>query len=103
MTIRREGKPVFSGESSTARMKRSFEELAEFLFLQMTFPEGAVLATGTSVVPPLTTTLAHGDLVEIEIDQLGRLETPVAPADAVGRWLAERQRDPTLPFEPGRD
>ena len=103
MTIRREGEPVFSGESSTARMKRSFEELAEFLFRQMTFPEGAVLATGTSVVPPLTTTLAHGDLVEIEIDQLGRLETPVAPADAVGRWLAERQRDTTLSFEPGRD
>jgi 2-dehydro-3-deoxy-D-arabinonate dehydratase len=103
MTIRREGKPVFSGESSTARMKRSFEELAEFLFLQMTFPEGAVLATGTSVVPPLTTTLAHGDLVEIEIDHLGRLETPVAPAGSVGRWLAERRRDPTLSFEPARD
>jgi 2-dehydro-3-deoxy-D-arabinonate dehydratase len=103
MTITRSGEPVFFGESSTTRMKRSFEELAEFLFLQMTFPEGVVLATGTSVVPPLTTTLAHGDLVEIEIDHLGRLETMVAPADAVGTWLAERRLDPMLPFdhEPG--
>jgi len=103
MTIRREGEFVFSGESSTAQMKRSFEELAEYLFLQMTFPDGVVLATGTSVVPPLTTTLARGDLVEIEIDHLGRMETTVAAADEVGRWLTERRRDPTLSFEPGRD
>ena len=103
MTIRREGQLVFSGESSTAQMKRSFEELAEYLFLQMTFPDGVVLATGTSVVPPLTTTLARGDLVEIEIDHLGRMETTVAAADEVGRWLTERRRDPTLSFEPGRD
>lgn len=99
MTITRDGNPVFSGESSTGQMKRSFTELARFLFLQLTFPEGVVLATGTSVVPPLTTTLVHGDMVEIEIDHLGRFQTPVAPASAVGSWLSERRSDPTVVFE----
>lgn len=98
MTITRERSPIFVGESSTGRMKRSFAELTGFLFRQLTFPDGVVLATGTSVVPPLTTTLSVGDLVEISIDGLGRFTTPVAPADAVGAWLAERRADPNLSF-----
>jgi 2-dehydro-3-deoxy-D-arabinonate dehydratase len=98
MTIRREASALFVGESSTGRMKRSFAELAGFLFLQLTFPDGVVLATGTSVVPPLTTTLSVGDMVEISIDGLGRFTTPVAPADAVGAWLAERRADPKIAF-----
>jgi 2-dehydro-3-deoxy-D-arabinonate dehydratase len=103
MTITRNGDPVFFGESSTGQMKRSFAELARFLFLQMTFPEGVILATGTSVVPPLTTTLIHGDVVEIEIDRLGRFATPVTSATAVGRWLSRRRSDPTLAFDRGPD
>lgn len=99
MTIRRDGEPVFVGESSTARLKRSFEELARFLFLNMNFPDGVVLATGTSVVPPLATTLAIGDLVEIEIDELGRFVTPVASASVVGNWLSQRRLDPTIGFD----
>jgi len=103
MTITRDGDSVFFGESSTGQMKRSFAELARFLFLQMTFPEGVILATGTSVVPPLTTTLIHGDVVEIEIDRLGRFATPVTSATAVGRWLSRRRSDPTLAFDRGPD
>jgi len=99
MTITRNGASIFSGESSTSQMKRSFEELARFLFLQMTFPQGVVLATGTSVVPPMTTSLSVGDLVEIEITGLGRMVTPVVTATAAGNWLAERRLDPTLVFE----
>jgi 2-dehydro-3-deoxy-D-arabinonate dehydratase len=101
MTITREGDPIFAGESSTGRMKRSFAELAQFLFLQLSFPEGVVLATGTSVVPPLTTTLSHGDLVQIDIDGLGGFTTPVAPAAAVGAWLAKRRSDQTIVFDYG--
>jgi 2-dehydro-3-deoxy-D-arabinonate dehydratase len=99
MTIRRHGEVVFEGESSTAQLKRDFAELARFLFLQMTFPDGAVLATGTSVVPPMDMTLVGGDIVEIEIDELGRFETPVAWASVVGDWLAERRLDPTIGFD----
>lgn len=98
MRIIRDGDVVFSGESSTAQLKRSFGDLAQFLFRQLTFPEGAILATGTSVVPALTATLGFGDVVEIEIDGLGRLVTPVATASQVGCWLAERRLDPTVVF-----
>jgi 2-dehydro-3-deoxy-D-arabinonate dehydratase len=99
MTIRRGAEPVFTGSSSTSRLKRSFAELAGFLFHQMSFPDGVVLATGTSVVPPLTESLAHGDVVEIEIEGLGRQVTPVASAGQVGEWLARRRADPAAVFE----
>jgi 2-dehydro-3-deoxy-D-arabinonate dehydratase len=98
MTITRGGETVFSGGSSTGQMKRSFSELARFLFLQLTFPEGVILATGTSVVPALTLSLEQGDVVGIEIDGLGRQVTPVAPATEVGSWLSGRRLDPTLVF-----
>jgi 2-dehydro-3-deoxy-D-arabinonate dehydratase len=98
MSIIRQHKVVFAGESSTSRMKRSFEELGRYLFRQLSFPDGAILATGTSVVPPITTSLALGDLVEIEIDGLGRLVTPAAPATAVGTWLKRRRLDPAARF-----
>ncbi len=99
MTITRDENVVFSGESSTGQLKRGFEELTRFLFLQLSFPEGVILATGTSVVPPLTTTLSQRDLVEIEVDYLGRLVTPVAPAEGVGQWLTRRRSDPTAVFD----
>lgn len=98
MTIERDGQPVFSGESSTGRLKRTFAELARSLFLQTTFPEGAVLATGTSVVPSLSMTLIPGDVVEIEVEGLGRMVTPVASASAIGPWLAERWSNPASEF-----
>lgn len=102
MTIVRGANALFSGESSTARLKRSSDELARFLFLGLGFPDGVVLATGTSVVPPLTMSLAHDDVVEIEIDGLGRQSTPVKPAAEVGVWLTERRNDPRLHFTPSR-
>lgn len=98
MSIIRDDQVLFAGESSTSRMKRSFEELGRFLFRQLSFPEGAILATGTSVVPAITTSLAMGDVVEIEVDGLGRLVTPVAPAGAVGTWLMRRRLDPAARF-----
>jgi len=102
MTIRRRSGELFFGESSTSRMKRSFDELSRYLFLELAFPEGAVLATGTSVVPPLTTTLLPGDTVEIEVTGVGRLATPVAETALVGDWLSKRRMDPRIRFGPGR-
>jgi len=103
MTIRRSSDVVFSGESSTGRMKRSFDELSRHLFLDLAFPEGAILATGTSVVPPLTTTLVPGDSVEIEITGLGMLTTTVEEATLVGDWLSKRRIDPRIRFSPVPD
>jgi 2-dehydro-3-deoxy-D-arabinonate dehydratase len=73
VAIQRNGTRVFSGETSVGRIKRSFEELAGFLFRSQSFPHGAVLLTGTGVVPPDGFTLEEGDGVEIEISGIGRL------------------------------
>jgi 2-dehydro-3-deoxy-D-arabinonate dehydratase len=75
--IRRGGQSVFSGETSVGQIKRSFEELAAFLFRSQLFPQGAVLLTGTGVVPPGDFTLQAQDLVRIEINGIGTLENPV--------------------------
>jgi len=69
---------VFSGETSVGQIKRSFDSLAEFLFRSQSFPHGAVLLTGTGVVPPDNFTLAAGDRVRIRISGIGTLENPVA-------------------------
>src|SRR3954466_1689830 len=51
LRISRGGKPVFQGETSVANIKRSFEELVGYLFRSQTFPHGAILLTGTGIVP----------------------------------------------------
>jgi 2-dehydro-3-deoxy-D-arabinonate dehydratase len=78
LSIRRAGKSVFSGETSVGQIKRRFEELAGYLFRSQVFPHGAVLLTGTGIVPPGTFTLQERDVVEIEITGIGRLRNPVA-------------------------
>lgn len=78
LAILREGKKVFSGETSVGQIKRSFQELADFLFRCQTFPYGAVLLTGTGVVPPDDFTLRAEDIIEIEINGIGLLRNPVA-------------------------
>lgn len=80
--IVREGANVFSGETSTAKMRRSFDELAAHLGRALTLPHGAVLLTGTGIVPDTSVTLHDGDVVRIEIDRLGVLENRV---EVVGR------------------
>ena len=69
---------AFGDETSVDRIRRSFSELAGFLFRSQVFPTGAVLLTGTGIVPPDTFTLLEGDLVEIEISGIGLLRNPVA-------------------------
>src|SRR5260221_10509797 len=57
LEIKRKGERVFAGETSASQIKRRFEELANFLFRSQSFPHGAVLLTGTGVVPPDSFTL----------------------------------------------
>jgi 2-dehydro-3-deoxy-D-arabinonate dehydratase len=77
LTIRRRGAVAFTGETSVGNMKRGFEELAGFLFRSQVFPHGAVLLTGTGIVPPDSFTLQPEDGVEIEISGIGLLRNPV--------------------------
>ena len=77
LQIRRGSEMVFSGETSVGQIKRGFEELAEFLFRCQLFPNGAVLMTGTGIVPPESFTLQERDEVAIEISGIGWLKNPV--------------------------
>jgi 2-dehydro-3-deoxy-D-arabinonate dehydratase len=77
LEIRRGGQPVFSGQSGLDRMKRNFDELAGFLFRDNDFPAGAILLTGTGIVPPNEFTLASGDEIRISIEGLGTLTNVV--------------------------
>jgi 2-dehydro-3-deoxy-D-arabinonate dehydratase len=76
--IHRTEQTVFLGETSVGQIKRSFEELAGFLFRCQVFPHGAVLLTGTGVVPPDTFTLQDKDAITIEISGIGSLRNTVA-------------------------
>jgi 2-dehydro-3-deoxy-D-arabinonate dehydratase len=77
IAIRRNGEQVFAGETSVDQIKRKFTELAEFLFRSQKFPHGAILLTGTGIVPPDSFTLNAGDVVKIEISGIGTLENTV--------------------------
>lgn len=77
LTITRNGNAVFTGDTSVGKIKRQFEDLAAYLFRSQRFPNGAVLLTGTGIVPPDTFTLQEQDLIEIEIPEIGVLKNPV--------------------------
>jgi 2-dehydro-3-deoxy-D-arabinonate dehydratase len=77
ITILRNGQAAFSGQTSIGNIRRSFRELAEFLFRSQRFDFGAVLLTGTGIVPPEAFTLQERDIVEIEIPEIGVLRNPV--------------------------
>ncbi|HUJ44139.1 MAG TPA: fumarylacetoacetate hydrolase family protein [Opitutaceae bacterium] len=77
LEIQRGGRRVFGGETSPGQIKRSFADLAGFLFRCQIFPHGAVLLTGTGIVPPDSFTLQVGDIVEIGITGIGVLRNPV--------------------------
>jgi 2-dehydro-3-deoxy-D-arabinonate dehydratase len=74
------GSELFAGETSTASMKRSFEELVSYLVRDNPVPAGSVLLTGTGLVPPDDFTLGKGHTVEIDVPGIGILSNPVALA-----------------------
>ncbi len=77
LRIQRGTSVVFQGETSIGQIKRSFTELSSFLFRSQTFPHGAVLLTGTGIVPPEKFTLQAGDNIQITISGIGTLDNSV--------------------------
>ncbi len=77
LTIERDGATAFDSSTSVGRMARSFAELIGWLGRDNTFPQGAVLLTGTGIVPPDEFSLQDGDRVTIAIDGIGALVNPV--------------------------
>ena len=77
LTIIRNGTTVFQGSTSLAQMRRTPEELVQYLYRETSFPHGAVLLTGTGVVPPDDFTLQTGDAIAITIPPIGTLDNVV--------------------------
>jgi 2-dehydro-3-deoxy-D-arabinonate dehydratase len=78
LEIRRAGAAVFSGATQISQIKRTFPELAGYLFRDNSFPRGAYLMTGTGIVPPDSFTLRSGDEIRITIEPIGTLVNIVA-------------------------
>ena len=76
--IIRNGDTVFSGDTSINNIKRTFDELLDYLGRSQSFPHGAMLLTGTGVVPGDEFTLAAEDRIRVTISGIGTLENPVA-------------------------
>ena len=77
LEIRRGEQVAFAGSVAISQIRRKFEELASYLFREMSFPFGCLLMTGTGVVPPNDFTLRPGDEVLIRIDPIGTLANRV--------------------------
>jgi 2-dehydro-3-deoxy-D-arabinonate dehydratase len=77
LRIVRDEQVVFDGATSAAAMVRPFDELAGYLFRELSHPYGVVLLTGTGLVPPDALTLEDGDEVEIEVEGIGSLRHAV--------------------------
>lgn len=74
------GRIAFEGETSTARMRRSYSELVHWLLIDNPVPPSSVLLTGTGLVPPDDFTLLPGHVVEIRVPEIGTLVNPVVRA-----------------------
>ena len=78
LQINRVGESAFFGETNTASMKRTPEELVGYLLRETAFPRGAFLFTGTGIVPPDDFTLASGDQIVIIVEGVPLLANTVA-------------------------
>jgi len=76
LQVQRAGQMIFEGETTTATMKRQLPELVNYLTMELDFPHGAFLMTGTCLVPGNDFTLQPGDAVIIGVGEL-RIENPV--------------------------
>jgi 2-dehydro-3-deoxy-D-arabinonate dehydratase len=77
LIITRDDAVAWQGQSSTSGLRRRIPELAEYLFREDDFPAGAILSTGTSLVPDLPFTLQPADQITIAISGIGELTNPV--------------------------
>jgi 2-dehydro-3-deoxy-D-arabinonate dehydratase len=82
LTISRDGGIAWEGSSSTSGLHRRIDELTGYLFREDDFPGGAVLSTGTSLVPELPFTLQAGDEIRVKISEIGELINPVVRGKA---------------------
>jgi 2-dehydro-3-deoxy-D-arabinonate dehydratase len=83
-TVTRNGTTIWSGRISTAEIVRTLPDLAGWLFAGQDFPAGAILSTGTGLVPALGFSLEAGDSVTVAIDGIGTLTNLVVRGKDLG-------------------
>jgi 2-dehydro-3-deoxy-D-arabinonate dehydratase len=93
LLVLRDGVPIVDESTTTARIRRPLAELVGYLGRALELPSGAVLLTGTGIVPGGAFSLQEGDVVRIEAGPLGTLENPVV---RVGHAAAS----PAAPVQP---
>lgn len=94
LEVRRDDHPCFEGRVNTSAIRRALGLLVDYLFRGQPFPDGAVLATGTGIVPELDFTLHHGDVVRIEVAEVGVLTNRVTAEHRDLDWLADAIEKP---------
>lgn len=77
LQIYRGNEIVFEGQTTVNQIKRSFEELVNYLYRCQSFPNGTVLLTGTGIIPGDNFTLKLNDKIRIEVSGIGILENNV--------------------------
>jgi 2-dehydro-3-deoxy-D-arabinonate dehydratase len=90
--IARGGKSVFKGETRASQIKRPLDELAGYLFMELAFPKGAFLSTGTGIVPGQEFSLTHGDVVAITIGGVDGLTPMTLENEVAGKSVAGRAK-----------
>jgi len=73
LVVSRFGVLVYDGHTTFGQMRRDPRELVEFLYRETSFPYGAMLFTGTGIVPPDEFTLERGDEIRIYVPPIGSL------------------------------
>lgn len=77
LVIERGGVEVFQGSTNLGQLNRTLEDLADWLYRDSEFPNGAFLMTGTGIVPADDFTLQNGDNVSVTITGIGTLTNPI--------------------------
>jgi 2-dehydro-3-deoxy-D-arabinonate dehydratase len=75
--IKRQGRIIFEGSTSTSRLNRKLETIVGFLRRANPVPAGTALCTGTGIIVKEDAALAAGDEVAIECAPIGVLSNEV--------------------------
>ncbi len=90
-SVRRSDTEVFAGTTSTTQLVRRLQDLVDVLFVGSDFPDGVILSTGTGIVPEMDFRLEAGDVVRIEIDEVGSLTNTVVVGKEPFGYLATEE------------
>ena len=77
-TIRRGEQTIFEGSASTAQLRRTFEELIEYVGRSNIVATPTVILTGTGIIVEEEAALRPGDVCSIHVPEIGTLSNPAA-------------------------